>query len=60
MERGSLVGLQDSGKVSVSGVCRQRSLKQSEVGEVGYRFILSRTVKAMFKIFVFILRAAVF
>lgn len=55
-----MVGLQDSRKVCVSVVCRQRSLKQNEVGEVDYRFIPSRTVKAVFKIFVFILRAAVF
>lgn len=56
-ERGSMVGLWNSGRACVSGMCRQRSLKQAEVGEVGYRVIPSRTMKAMFKIFVFILRA---
>lgn len=47
-----MVGLWNSRKAYVSGVCRQRSLKEAEAGEVG-----SRAMKAMLKVFVFILRA---
>lgn len=42
MEKGIMVGSQNSGKASVSGVCRQRSLKEAEAGEVGYGVIPSQ------------------